>query len=64
MFRNKSVSTHQFAMVPRADIPRSSFAIETSHKTAFDAGYLVPIYCDEVLPGDSFNLSLTAFAHP
>ena len=60
-FRNKSVSTHQFSMVPRADVPRSSFNIQTSHKTTFDAGYLVPIYVDEVLPGDTFNLKCTAF---
>ena len=60
-FRNKSVSTHQFSMIPRADIPRSSFNIQTSHKTTFDAGYLVPIYVDEVLPGDTFNLKCTAF---
>ena len=62
MFRNKSVDVHQFAMVPRADVPRSSFRIETTHKTAFDAGYLVPVYVDEVLPGDSFSLKMTAFA--
>jgi hypothetical protein len=62
MHKNKSVSTHKFAMVPRADIPRSSFAIETSHKTTFDAGYLVPVFIDEVLPGDTFNLKMTAFA--
>lgn len=62
MFRNKSVNVHQFAMVPRADIPRSSFRIQSTHKTTFDAGYLVPIYVDEVLPGDTFNLKMTAFA--
>ena len=62
MHRNKSVSTHQFAMVPRADIPRSSFKAEKAHKTAFDSGYLVPVYVDEVLPGDTFNLKMTAFA--
>jgi hypothetical protein len=62
MHRNKSVDTHKFAMVPRADIPRSSFAIQTTHKTTFDAGYLVPIFVDEVLPGDTFNLKMTAFA--
>lgn len=62
MFRNKSVSNHSFAMIPRADIPRSSFVSETMHKTAFDSGYLIPIYVDEVLPGDTFNLKMTAFA--
>lgn len=61
MFRNKSVDVHQFAMIPRADVPRSRFKIETSHKTAFDSGYLVPIFVDEVLPGDSFSLRMTAF---
>ena len=62
MFRNKSVDTHQFSMVPKADIPRSSFDRQSTHKTTFDSGYLVPIYCDEVLPGDTFNFSMTAFA--
>lgn len=62
MFRNQSVNVHEFAMIPRADIPRSSFRIQKTHKTTFDSGYLVPIYVDEVLPGDSFNLSMTAFA--
>jgi hypothetical protein len=62
MHRNKSVSTHQFSMIPRADIPRSSFQIQTAHKTTFDSGYLIPVYVDEVLPGDTYNLKMTAFA--
>ena len=62
MFRNKSVDTHKFSMVPKADIPRSSFDRQSTHKTTFDSGYLVPVYCDEVLPGDTFNFSMTAFA--
>ena len=61
-FANQSVNVHQFAMVPRADIPRSSFDMQSAHKTTFDAGYLVPVYVDEVLPGDTFNLKMTAFA--
>ena len=56
MHRNKSVSSHQFAMVPKAEIPRSSFDTQYAHKTTFDGGYLVPIYCDEVLPGDMHTL--------
>ncbi|AXH75893.1 MAG: major capsid protein [Microviridae sp.] len=62
MFRNQSVNVHQFSMIPKADIPRSSFDMETTHKTTFDAGYLVPIFVDEVLPGDTFKMSMTAFA--
>lgn len=62
MHRNKSVDVHQFAMVPRADIPRSSFKRQHSHKSTFDAGYLVPIMIDEILPGDSFNVRSTIFA--
>jgi hypothetical protein len=62
MHRNKSVDLHKFAMIPKADIPRSAFKIQKTHKTTFDAGFLVPIYVDEVLPGDTFNLKMTAFA--
>ena len=62
MHRNKSVDIHQFTMIPKADIPRSSFDCQSTHKTTFDAGYLVPVYVDEVLPGDTFKLNMTAFA--
>lgn len=62
MFKNKSVSSHQFAMVPKADIPRSMFKRQSTHKTTFDAGYLIPIYVDEVLPGDTFHFNATMFA--
>jgi len=62
MHRNRSVNTHQFAMVPRADIPRSKFDVQSAHKTTLDSGYLVPVYVNEVLPGDTFNFKMTAFA--
>ena len=61
MHRNKSVSVHQFAMVPKSDVPRSSFRRETGHKTTVDAGYLIPYFVDEVLPGDTFKLRSTIF---
>lgn len=62
MHRNPSVNVHDFAMIPRADIPRSSFRMQTTHKTTFQAGNLVPVYVQEILPGDSFNLKMTAFS--
>ena len=58
----RSVMTHQFSQVPNADIPRSSFNRSHGHKTTFDAGRLIPIYVDEALPGDTFNLKMTGFA--
>lgn len=58
----KSVMTHNFSRVPQADIPRSVFDRSHGYKTTFDSGYLIPVYVDEVLPGDTFNLKMTAFA--
>lgn len=60
--RNRSVDAYRFAMTPSADIPRAVFDREFTYKTTFDAGYLVPFYVDEVLPGDSFHMRMTAFA--
>lgn len=60
--KNRSVDLHNFAMIPRADIPRASFARQSNHKTTFDGGYLIPFYVEEVLPGDSFNVRCTMFA--
>ena len=56
------VSTDHFSMVPRNDIPRSKFRTEHSLKTTFDAGWLVPIHVDEVLPGDVHQGAVTIFA--
>lgn len=53
---------HQFGQVPKAQIPRSSFNRTSGLKTTFDAGYLVPIWVDEALPGDTFNMNMTGFA--
>ncbi|QCQ85071.1 major capsid protein [Blackfly microvirus SF02] len=57
----QSSMQHQFSQVPRADIPRSSFDRSHNYKTTFDAGYLIPVLIDEVLPGDTFNTQMTAF---
>lgn len=58
----RSVMTHQFSQVPSADIPRSSFDRSHGYKTTFDAGWLVPFYVDEALPGDTFNMNVNVFA--
>ena len=59
--RLQSSQAH-FSKVPQADIPRSVFNRNHQFKSTFNAGYLIPVYVDEVLPGDSFKLSMTTFA--
>lgn len=52
MKRNMTARQHNFATLPRADVPRSKFRMRQTRKQAFDASDLIPIMCEEVLPGD------------
>lgn len=61
-FGGGKIDATRFAMVPRNDVPRSAFDVRHMHKTTMSAGFLVPIYFDEVLPGDSLRLNMTIFA--
>lgn len=56
-----TVMKHEFSRVPQADIQRSTFNRSHGLKTTFDAGYLVPILVDEVLPGDTFSVNAMGF---
>lgn len=56
-----TVMGHDFSRVPKAEIQRSVFNRDHGVKTAFDAGYLVPVFVDEALPGDTFTLNMTGF---
>lgn len=60
--RVPTVMSHDFSKVPEAEIPRSSFNRSSGLKTAFDSGYLVPIYLDEALPGDTASVRMQGFA--
>lgn len=51
---------HNFATLPSADVPRSSFNRSHGYKTTFNAGKLVPIFVDEALPADTHSLSLNS----
>ena len=53
---NRNVESH-FAELPHIDIERSIFDRSSAHKTSFNVGELIPFYIDEVLPGDTFNLT-------
>lgn len=61
-FPQPSVMTHQFSQVPQANMERSSFRRSRGYKTAFDAGYLIPIFFDEALPGDTYRVNLSSVA--
>jgi hypothetical protein len=50
------------SQVPKADINRSSFNRSHGLKTTFDVDKLVPIFVDEVLPGDTHKLNTNIFA--
>jgi len=56
-----STLTKDFSRVPKVDIQRSVFNRDHGLKTTFDAGYLVPIFYDEALPGDTFTLDASGF---
>lgn len=55
MNRNKTATQSRFAVVPAADIPRSKQPIRQTRKMAFDASDLIPIMCEEVMPGDVWH---------
>lgn len=60
--KNPTNMQHRFSEVPTANINRSNFRRSFTHKTTFDSGYLIPVYVDEALPGDTFKLKLTSVA--
>lgn len=62
MFKQPSTEvTSRFAAAPAAEINRSTFDRSHAHKTTFDSGYLVPVFLDEVIPGDTFDVEATIF---
>lgn len=50
-----NIKQHTFALLPQANVPRSTFKRDHLLKTTLDVDYLVPIYVDEALPGDTFQ---------
>lgn len=52
---------NHFSNLPSADVERSSFDRSHGYKTTVDAGYLYPVFLDEVLPGDTYRMSSTLF---
>lgn len=59
----KSTVTPQqvFNNVAKPEIQRSTFDRSHGYKTTLDAGQLIPVFLDEALPGDTFNISTALF---
>lgn len=55
MSSNTKTLSH-FSQVPEAEIQRSTFDRSSGLKTTLNAGDLIPIFVDEVVPGDTHNL--------
>lgn len=56
---NRNVESH-FGNIPTKDIRRSKFKRPFSHKTTLNTGSIVPIYRDEMLPGDTCSLKMAS----
>ena len=52
---------NRFSQIPNSPIQRSVFDRSHDYKTTMDAGYLIPFFVDEVLPGDTFKLRVNSF---
>lgn len=54
-------SVHQFKAMPGPARRRSAIPLDCDHLTTMLAGRLTPIYCEEVIPGDTFSMKCTSF---
>lgn len=63
MARKKiKVRGHRFSDAPAMYMKRTKFDRSHVYKTTFDSGKLIPVFIDEVLPGDTTRMSVNYFA--
>lgn len=56
------VRGHRFSDAPAMYMKRTKFDRSHVYKTTFDSGKLIPVFIDEVLPGDTTRMSVNYFA--
>lgn len=56
------VRGHRFSDVPAMYMKRTKFDRSHVYKTTFDSGKLIPVFVDEVLPGDTARMTVNYFA--
>lgn len=62
MARKIRVRGHRFSDAPAMYMRRTKFDRSHVYKTTFNAGKLIPVFVDEVLPGDTTRMSINYFA--
>lgn len=62
MARKIRVRGHRFSDAPAMYMRRTKFDRSHVYKTTFNSGKLIPVFVDEVLPGDTTRLSVNYFA--
>lgn len=60
--RNIRVRGHRFSDAPAMYMRRTKFDRSHVYKTTFNSGKLIPVFVDEVLPGDTTRMSINYFA--
>ncbi len=62
MSRRIRVKGHRFSDAPAMYMRRTKFDRSHVYKTTFDSGKLIPVFVDEVLPGDTSRLIVKYFS--
>lgn len=62
MARKIRVRGHRFSDAPAMYMRRTKFDRSHVYKTTFNSGKLIPVFVDEVLPGDTTRMSVNYFA--
>ena len=62
MARKIRVRGHRFSDAPAMYMKRTKFDRSHVYKTTFNSGKLIPVFIDEVLPGDTTRMSVNYFA--
>lgn len=62
MARKIRVRGHRFSDAPAMYMRRTKFDRSHVYKTTFNSGRLIPVFVDEVLPGDTARMSVNYFA--
>lgn len=53
--RNRPAKAHDFGAQPSPEVPRSRYLLEQRVRQTQNAAYLVPFFCEPVVPGDHFK---------